>query len=211
MNRRLMMAQQQKGFELVYDAASGEFPDADKKWVYINTGWYSERKIENNLLYCSVDHLYSQQRYRPNGHFQAKRSEVIIEVENWSTYAWDSNNGCILGVVLTDGTYYAACNLMDGKMCIGKVSGKSTVAEGGIWANLKNIGYSFPQKFTFRMVFDSGMAYYYIDDELMYTQTDFLDKTTIQGETISANEMYNTIRFGSCAFTYISKITYKEW
>lgn len=217
MNRRLIMSQQNKGFELVYDAASGYFPDSDEKWTFLSSGYgnLNTRTIDNGLLYTNANHLGAFQRYRPTGHLQAKRSEVIIEVDSWSTYSWNDSShyqGCILGVALTDGTYYAACNLTDRQLCIGKASNRAYVSSGGIWANLKNINYVPTQKFTFRMVFDSGIAYYYIDDELLYTQTKLLDESTIESDqTLSETNMANTIRFGCCAHTYISKIIYKEW
>lgn len=215
--RRMMMSQQSKSFELVYDAASGILLSEDSRWSYFNSGYgvggyHNDSEIENNLLKISCDHLNGFQTYRPIEHLQAKKSEIIIEVESWVCGSWGSDmRGCILGVVLTDGIYYAAVNIGAEKICIGKVSGRESINYGGIWANLTNIDYATPQKFTFRMVFDSGIAYYYINDELLYTQTALLDKTTIQGTTINANEMFNTIRFGAMSTTYISKITYKEW
>lgn len=210
MNRRLMMAQQNKGFELVYDAASGELPSNTGQWT--QTGSF---KIENGLLYTKNEGLYSSSRIRPIGHLQADRSEIIVEIESWEKYNHNGSSlyqGVILALGLSDGTYYATCSLTEKQLCIGKVANRGTISSAGIWANLKNIDYKAPQKFTFRMVFDSGLAYYYINDELLYTQTTLLDVSTIQGDTtLTAAEMYNTVRFGQCSYVYVSKITYKEW
>lgn len=215
--RRLMMAQQSKGYELVYNAASGVYPENIEGWKY-RAGYYNGRaaiggrSLKDGLLILKANHIYENIIIYPTEHLTATNCEASVTVTDWyRNVAAGSGYGTgIVRIGLTDGINYAIAAVSNDALYIGNAANNNTFSGN----YLAKITITTPKAFTFRVKFMGGKAEYYINDELIYTQTNQYSVNNISyGNFINrfVDIPQNFIGVGTCCIATISNMTYKEW
>ena len=216
LRRYLMMAQQAgKGFELVYDAASGELPNSVewlKYYAPFNNPYYKQ-EVVNNTLELTNSHIYEKNGFYPIRHEYATRCSISVEFKGAASTG--------VAIHLTDGMYSA--------LGVIKKNSSFYVETTDVGHNrLINEFVTLKEINTFTVVKYDTYAEYYLNDKLLYTQTELfpIDAVSIgsKGSTAvddpNGNGYFTQRRnavgtaYGGTSSgntTYITKITYKEW
>lgn len=209
--RRLMMQQQNKGFELIYDAASGVLPTATNDWRRFANPWDNQfgngtQKIVDGVLNLHNGHGYERQGYHPIEHDYAINCEISVTFTNSLT--------ANVIIHLTDGTNSAMGIINQNTFRVGVNDVAHYLRKYQTNITLKEVN-------TFRVVKKGNKAEYYLNDELLYTQTELYNINDISiggaGTTTVANnngyilERINTISFGYDGDAEVLGFTYKEW
>lgn len=216
--RMMMMMQQRKGFEIVYNSPSGVFPENIDGWSWrkgnangkIGVGGVA---LTDSLLVVKANHLYENVIYYPTEHLTARNCEASVTVTDWyrSVAGGSAYKTGIVRIGLTDGVSYAICAIDEEYLYIGAIANDNSLNKGN---SLAKIPITTPNEFTLRVRFMGGKAEYYINDELIYTQTEpySVDKLSYGGITsYFVSTPQNFIGFGTACITTISDMTYKEW
>ena len=208
--RRMMMLQQGKGFELVYDAASGDVPDSTqwlKYYTPFGNGYYSQTVVDNTLELTN-SHMYQKNGFYPKEHEYAARCSMTVEFKGTPAAG--------MTIHLTDGTYSALGVIKSN--CYFHVEttdmGHNKRCEKAVVLNDIN---------TFTVIKYPTYAEYYLNGELLYTQTELFETETVsignKGTSASDStsngfipQRRNSVgtAYGQ-ATTYITKFIYKEW
>ena len=224
MNRRLMMAQQNKGFELVYNSASGTLP-TDQGWDFAFWAYGNDRvggtqSLGDNLLKVKVEHTYENCYYYPNHRETAKNCEFSVTVNNLE----ETYNGAVnmkVGFLLSDGE--KAIELVFRALYGGKL--QLTNDANDLWGVYKwTTDLGAQTNFTLRARLESGVVSVWFNDELLtilgdlYTTEEIVTQIKKGGSYGSINGSFNlfpyvknTIAFGNYGRYYVSQLTYKEW
>mgnify|MGYP003307776868 CR=1 FL=1 len=212
MNRRLMMAQRNQGFELVYNAASGVLPteqgwDFDYLTYGNNAG--GTQSMSGNLLNVNVKHPSEAVRYFIKEKPIAQNCEFSITVDNINnTNPWNR-----LGVLLTNGEkgIEIAFFPQDGGtlfLC-NKVQSPTDLKYLGRFGVTKN--------FKLRARLENGVVSVWFNDELKATINNLYDVSELyttgngNGSFYLFEELVNSIAFAVYGIYGVSNITYKEW
>lgn len=184
MNRRLMMAQQNKGFELVYDAASGELPQASDGWDFTLNG-NTTATVQNGYLRVNGDgsHLYSRFRLTLNKTQNLNKSRsVTVKIGNVSNMS--------MAFRITDTYFFWECYPW-GIISVYKTWGQNYIQIQGN-TPVRNQ--------TASIVYDAqtGITSFYRNDELLFSS-----KEPIPREFL--------LEMTGADYFEISQITYKEW
>ena len=212
--RRLMMAQLNEGFELVYDAASGRVPSSIewlKYYAPFGSGYYKQQVVDNTLELTNF-HMYEKNGFYPIEHEYANRCSMSVEFKGVP--------GTGISIHLTDGTYSALGVIKNDSVFYVETNDRGHKRKISKSVKLNDIN-------TLTVIKNTNFAEYYLNDELLYTQTD-LFLTSIVGignkggaaadsnnngfitqRRNSAGTAYGGTSSGST--TYITKIIYKEW
>lgn len=214
MNRRLMMAQQNKVFELVYDAASGVLP-TERGWNFAFGTYGGALGVHGGLqeftdgsLNVIVGHVNESCHYYPIGKTVAKNCEFSITVDNINSN--DGSTAMRMGFLLTDG-----------EKAMGVVfyplnSGRLMLTNN---ANSLYSGYRWREKlgnqtnFTLRARLENGVVSVWFNDTLLpicnnlYTISDM----SLNSPNFLFNGAKNQIAFACYGSYQVSNMTYKEW
>lgn len=217
LTRWLMMTKQSEIFELTYDAASGVYPEKTEGWSYRKGNYNGNigiggRSLKDGLLILKANHVYENLLFYPTEHITANNCEASVTVTDWyrNVAAGGGYGTGIIRIGLTDGINYAIAAVSDGYLYIGKAANDN--AFNGDY--LARIAITTPKEFTFRVKFMGEKAEYYINDELLYTQTAPYSVNNISyGSIIDrfVDMPKNFIGVGTCCIATISNMSYKEW
>lgn len=214
--RRMMMLQQNKGFELVYNAVSGILPQNTEGWSW-RQGQYNGNvgiggvKLENGLLVVKTNHIYENVLYYPTDNLTADKSEASVTVDTWAITENNNYAKSMIRIGLTDGIHYAICGVFNDSFKYGTKLNNNILRNNG---TLNSISYEPPQKFTLKAKLNNGKAEYYINDELIAVEDSLPTVDTAKyGEQSDyfVKEPMNFIGVGINTLTSISNMTYKEW
>lgn len=182
MNRRLMMAQQNKGFELVYDAASGTLPKASDGWVFTSNG-NTTTTVRNGYLKISGDGSWLQPRAtleieKPQD--LTKSKEVVVTVGNVYRFA--------VRYQITEPWFYIEDYARPMILVY-------TTFSTPLFKQETQIKYQ-----TIKSVYNASTKTisYYLNDTLIFTETNSIPKKF-------------KLEFFGEHFLEVSQITYKEW
>lgn len=219
MNRRLMMAQN-KGFELVYDAASGTLPtEQGWKFGYWKYGQVHNKigiqAMENNVLNVCVGHVYECCYYYPTDKLTAKNCEFSVTVDNTSGL----DVGSRMGFLLTDGEKAIELMFRPSSGYLLLTNNANDIYNGFKWRTSLVTQTSF----TLKARLENGIVSVWFNDELLtacndlYTVDEIVTQLKI-GDYGSVNGSFNlfpyvknTIAFSTNGTYYVSQLTYKEW
>ena len=213
LRRYLMMAQQTSNkFELVYDAVRGVLPTAAAKgWRRFANPWNNQfgngtQKITDGVLNLHNGHQYERQGYHPIEHDYANNCEMCVIFKNDLT--------CNVIIHLTDGANSAMGIINQNTFRVGVNNVAHYLRKYQTNITLKEVN-------TFRVVKKGSKAEYYLNDELLYTQTELYNINDISTggagtETVPNNngfilERINAISFGYNGDIAVLGFTYKEW
>lgn len=206
--RRVMMLQQNKGLELAYDAASGMLPN-NTQWLAYQApyGLYSQTVVDNTLELTN-NHVYQKNGFYPTEHEYATKCSMTVEFKGTPAagvviHLTDGAYSA-LGVIKSNSYFYVATNDVNhNKRC-----------EKAVVLNDIN---------TFTVIKYPTYAEYYLNGELLYTQTELFETeiVSIGNKGVPASDptgngfipqRRNSIgtAYGK-ATTYIIKFIYKEW
>jgi hypothetical protein len=206
-----MMAKQSEIFELTYDASRGVLPTAANGWRRFANPWNNQfgigiQKITDGVLNLYNGHSYERQGYYPIEHDYAMNCEMSVIFTNSLT----TN----VIIHLTDGVESAMGIINQNTFRVGVNNIANYLRKYQTNIVLKDIN-------TFRVVKKGSKAEYYLNDELLYAQTDLysISEISIGGagtEAVGNNNGYileriNAISFGCDGYIDVLGFTYKEW
>lgn len=206
------------GFELIYDSSGLEVPN-NEEWESLNRyskastiyygGTYNDNAIHivNSDLKIAMGHPYSQWAYYPMYHGTAENCYAAVEFKKTSNTQ--------IAIHLTDGTLSAmgVCRISEGMVNIHTTSTKP-------WNGVR-IWVGYQDTNLFEVEKEGTVAYYYLNDRLVYTQTNLFNTADIAtggagtGDNPNNNgfvvKRQNAIAVGyGVAAAYITKMIYKE-
>lgn len=208
MNRRLMMAQQNKGFELVYTPSIGVFPEETGDWEWYGGRWNGaagngKKELYKDYLYIPCKHDYQGCCFYITNHPTAKNLELSVGYRNFIHNTTSAADKGWLGLRLFSDFGAIEFRLVE-----------DTVFEAhGINKHKKDIELTFP--LTFKGVIQNGVASAYINDELIY-QTNELKacenmEISASGAIWSVYDKRATAIGVKCEQFEINSMKYKEW
>ena len=222
MNRRLMMGQQNKGFELVYNSSSGTLPTEQgwkfEYWIYGQVhNKYGIQTMENNVLNVCVGHVYENCSYVIADKPIAKNCEISVTVDNTIGLTVSSR----MGILLTDGEKAI-------ELVFRPISGYLLLTNNAndIYIGFKWRTYLGTQtSFTLKARLENGVVSVWLNDKLMTTISDLYDVSEIYTgitHTNAGNPLYsggaflfanvrNSVAFATEGTYLVTQLTYKEW
>ncbi len=222
MTRRRMMMQAANSnaakLEYIYNAADGIYPEDTGEWTFIAGSYFTSteansRNLNNDILNVKVKNLSATQHYYPINN-TADKCEIEV---HFALADINNFNGTLCTVMLSDGENMTMAAITQKLIRIGDRCKQLNVGALSTATDKFNTAFdATAEPFVFKVHKDNDKAFIYINDELIYTQTELfkcssLLSTESNGIIGTQAKPYTTVRLGGGSSCSIEKIIYREW